>query len=214
MRVKSHVSLFLGATILALLLGGFFLFQYPKADIHLFINSYHHTIADSFFKYVTYLGEGWLFLAAIPFFVFASWRKGLVIAFAGLFTGIFTGILKNTIYAGTPRPFEFFRGLYDLYLVPGVEINHWNSFPSGHTMAAFALYFSLALIVKRKGFSLLFFAIAFLVGYSRMYLSQHFLVDVVAGAGLGIICASLAYLTAVKLPWKKLDGRAIDLFKK
>lgn len=212
-RIKAHIFVFLFATLAVLLLGGFFLIQFSKADIHLFINSYHNTIADSFFKYVTYLGEGWLFFLAIPFFVFASWRMGLVIAFAGLFTAFFSGFFKNVLFAGSPRPIEFFRGLHDLYLIQGVEMNHWNSFPSGHTMAAFALYFALALLVKRNGLSLLFFAIAFLVGYSRMYLSQHFLVDVVAGAGLGIICASLAYLAALKLPWKQLDSNALNLFR-
>lgn len=214
MRVKSHVSIFLVATILALLIGGFFLFQFPKADIHLFINDNHNPFADLFFKYVTYLGEGWLFLVAILFFIFLSWRDGLVVAFAGIFTGIVTGIFKNSIYAGAPRPIEFFSGLADLYIVPGVEMNHWNSFPSGHTMAAFALYFSLAILLEKKGLSILFFMAALFVGYSRMYLSQHFLVDVVAGAGLGIICASIGNLVASKLPWKKLDGRALDLFKK
>jgi len=32
-----------------------------------------------------------------------------------------------------------------------------------------------------------------LIGYSRMYLSQHFLEDVVAGAILGILSFSIAF---------------------
>jgi len=213
MRVKSHVSIFLIATMIALLLGGFLLMAYSKIDIHLYINRHHSPLADFVFKYLTYLGEGWLFVLAIPVFVFYSWRKGLFIAFAGVFTGLITGIFKNSIYAGVPRPIEYFAGMSELYLVPGVEMNHWNSFPSGHTMAAFALYFSLAIVVKRAGWSFVFFSIAALVGYSRMYLSQHFLVDVVAGAGLGIVCAALAFVLASKLPWKNLDKRALDLMK-
>ena len=213
MRVKSHVSIFLIATMIALLLGGFLLMAYSRVDIHLYIKRYHSPLADFVFKYLTYLGEGWLFVLAIPVFVFYSWRKGLLIAFTGVFTGLITGIFKNSIYAGVPRPIEYFSGMSELYFVPGVEMNHWNSFPSGHTMAAFALYFSLAIIVKRTGWSFVFFLIAALVGYSRMYLSQHFLVDVVAGAGLGIVCAALAFVLTSKLPWKNLDKRALDLMK-
>ena len=211
-RNKAHILIFLLATLAILLLGGFFLAAYPKTEIHLFINTHHSPAADIFFKYVTYFGEGWMFLLAIPAMLFFSWRNGLAIALAGLFTGIFTALFKNGFYKGAPRPVEFLRDVADLYIVPGVEINHWNSFPSGHTMAAFALYFTLAITIQKRGWSFIFFIIAVLVGYSRMYLSQHFLVDVVAGAGLGLVAASLAMFIVSKFPQKILDKRALDLF--
>ena len=47
-----------------------------------------------------------------------------------------------------------------------------------------------------------------------LYRRPYFLVDVVAGAGFGIICAALAHIVALKLPWKVLDSRALELFKK
>ena len=209
MRLKPHVTYFILPTILALLVGGFFLWSVPKDQIHLFINSHHSGFTDTFFKYWTYLGEGWMFTLAIPFALFKSWRTGVQIAVTGLFTLFFTAIFKNWLYSGQPRPIEFFKGLANLRLIEGVDMAHWNSFPSGHTTAAFALWFALALAVKKKGWSLVFFCVAFLVGYSRMYLSQHFLVDVVAGAGLGLIAASASYIIAQSFKQPFWDKKAL-----
>lgn len=190
---KSHVTFFLFPTLIALLMGGFFLFAYSKEYIHLAINANHAAWADILFKYWTYLGEGWLFALAIPVALFISWRASLQVALTGLFTLLVTGVFKNWLYAGEPRPVQFFSGIQDLNLVEGVKMAHWNSFPSGHTMAAFGIWFGMSIVLKNKTWSLIFFCIAFLVGYSRMYLNQHFLVDVVAGAGFGVFCALLAW---------------------
>lgn len=211
-RNSTHIFIFLTATLAALLLGGFFLSCYSKSEIHIFINNFNSPVADVFFKYVTYLGEGWMFVLALPAMLFFSWRSGISIALAGIFTGIFTGIFKNGLYHGAPRPIEFFNGDFDLHLVENVEMNHWNSFPSGHTMAAFSLCFVLALLIKKWHWSVVLFIVAFLVGYSRMYLSQHFLVDVVVGAGLGIFAATAAFIISSKLPVKGLEKRGLDLF--
>jgi len=199
MRLKPHVLYFIIPTLIALLTGGFFLLSFPKDQIHLYINSHHAPFADFFFKYWTHLGEGWLFALAIPLALWKSWRAGFQLAITGLFTLLFSGIFKNWLYARQPRPIEFFKNIADLRLIEGVNMAHWNSFPSGHTTAAFAFWFALALVVKKRGLSLVFFCIAFLVGYSRMYLSQHFLLDVVAGAGLGILAASISYVISTKL---------------
>ena len=74
------------------------------------------------------------------------------------------------------------------------------SFPSGHTGAAFAFYYTLALIVVWNTRSRLVhgvvLAIGLLipaaVGVSRMYRGMHYLSDVVVGAGLGLACVALA----------------------
>ncbi len=213
MRIKPHVTYFIIPTLLALLLGGFFLVAYSKTDIHLYINSLHSVSGDYFFRIVTHLGDGWIFFFTIPALLFISYRGGLQIALTGLFTGMITGILKNFVFHEAPRPVKYFREIAELYLVPGVEINLINSFPSGHTMAAFSFYFALALLVKNKWASLLFFVFAFLIGYSRMYLSQHFLVDVIAGAGLGICCATGAYLLANRIKSSNWDKNLFDLLK-
>ena len=192
-------------TLIALLIGGFFILSQPKADIHIFINNFHNPLADTFFKYVTYLGEGWMFLLAIPLLFLVNGRAAIHMAGAALFTLLFTGLFKEVIFEGEPRPIEFFKNLYDLYLVPGVNMNSWNSFPSGHTMAAFAVWLTLATYLKHNWQVFLCFLVAFLVGYSRMYLSQHFLIDVEFGAIFGIIASALGYYISSLIKAPVLD---------
>jgi undecaprenyl-diphosphatase len=65
------------------------------------------------------------------------------------------------------------------------------SFPSGHTITAFAVAVSLSLAYPSLSVGLLFCAVS--VAASRILLGMHFLSDVVAGALIG---TSLAYLSA------------------
>ncbi len=58
------------------------------------------------------------------------------------------------------------------------------SFPSGHTATAFATATVIALLHPRLRIPA--FALAALVGMSRIYLGVHFFFDVLAGAALGL----------------------------
>jgi membrane-associated phospholipid phosphatase len=59
------------------------------------------------------------------------------------------------------------------------------SFPSGHSVTAFALAFVLSRAYPR--YALLFYGLAVLVAVTRVYLAKHFPSDVVAGAAVGIL---------------------------
>lgn len=59
------------------------------------------------------------------------------------------------------------------------------SFPSGHSVTAFAVAFVLSRVYPR--YALLFYGLAVLVAISRIYLAKHFPSDVVAGAAVGIL---------------------------
>ena len=65
------------------------------------------------------------------------------------------------------------------------------SCPSTHTAWAFAGATALFLHFKKWGIAA--FAVAVLVGLSRMYLFMHFPTDVLCGAVLGVLCAVCAY---------------------
>ena len=195
-----------------LLLSGFFLLTFSRLDIHLFINKHHTAWADVLFKNITHLGDGLIFILAIPFAFFKSLRAFFTIGFTGLIVGITTGILKNFVFGGYPRPSKFYENI-DLYYVPGVELHSINSFPSGHTMAAFAFYFSVCYVIQKKWAAVGLILLATFVGYSRMYLSQHFLVDVLAGGILGLIAGMLAVKLADNWKWNKLDKTILQLIK-
>lgn len=65
------------------------------------------------------------------------------------------------------------------------------SFPSGHTIAAFAMAVTLSLFYPALAVGLLFFALS--IAISRILLGMHFLSDVIAGALLGTVLAYFAY---------------------
>lgn len=197
-------------TLIFIIVGGIFLLVHTKADIHLLINGLHATWLDTFFTVTTYLGEGYIFLMAIPMAMFYSKRSGIQIAVTALLVLLLTALFKQLLFEGEPRPTMYFKDLAELRLVPGQKMNLWNSFPSGHTMAAFALYASLAFYTTKRWVALGLFILAFLVGYSRMYLSQHFLVDVIFGAILGCVAAIAGLRLAGRFSASSLDEPLIN----
>jgi undecaprenyl-diphosphatase len=66
------------------------------------------------------------------------------------------------------------------------------SFPSGHTMTAFAVAIPLALFYPTLAIGLFFCALS--IATSRILLGMHFLSDVVAGALIGTGLGYLGYL--------------------
>lgn len=121
------------------------------------------------------------------------YRYVLIVGVSNVIAAVITQFLKHNVFEDALRPVKYFEGIHNLYLIPGVENFSYNSFPSGHATCAFALYFSLALIVKKHTLKLLFFVIALIAAYSRIYLSQHFLEDVYVGSIIGVSTSLLIY---------------------
>jgi membrane-associated phospholipid phosphatase len=74
-------------------------------------------------------------------------------------------------------------------LVIGKKPGSW-SFPSGHTASSFASARVLSSVWPRK--TPLFYALASLVGFSRVYLGAHYPGDVLAGAISGTVVSEVA----------------------
>jgi membrane-associated phospholipid phosphatase len=165
-----------------------------KTEIHLYINTATHGLADTAFRGITLLGDGISVAIIALLFLICRVRNGMLIAVSGIIAGLSTQLLKRTVFSSMERPRKFFEGIHDLYLVPGVENYSGHSFPSGHTAAAFALYLSIALLTPNKILKCLLFFLALLVGFSRVYLSQHFLQDIYAGSLLGTLSVLLTFL--------------------
>ncbi|MDD3787257.1 MAG: phosphatase PAP2 family protein [Petrimonas sp.] len=166
---------------------------YDKKNLHLLLNTYHSPFLDKFFRYTTWIGS---FGPPVIGVLFILHRYGHAVYI--LITQVFNLLLTNSLKLlfGVPRPKTYFSENYpDITLdyVKGITIHAQNGFPSGHTSAAFALMMSIALISKNKWVSLASCLIAILVGYSRIYLSQHFAEDVLFGSAIGIFSAMLIY---------------------
>ncbi|WP_143569720.1 phosphatase PAP2 family protein [Tenacibaculum agarivorans] len=164
---------------------------YDKKQLHLELNQYHNGFFDAFFKYTTFLGDGILFGVFIVLFFFIKRRMALVFAISGVLTLLLTHLFKKIIFRGLPRPIELI-GADQLHLIEGVKMAHWNTFPSGHTTTAFAIFTILILYNYRNRIQYLWILLAIIAGVSRVYLSQHFWIDIFVGSVLGILIAFIS----------------------
>jgi membrane-associated phospholipid phosphatase len=173
-------------------LGIVFLYLFPKKEGFLLLNGLHSPTFDVLFKYLTYLGDGWFALAVIVLLTIKKLQWGILTLWAFIFSGAITQALKNFVFDDVFRP-ALSVGTDAIHMVEGVEMNHYLSFPSGHSTSASALFFSLALINHNKKLGALYFALAFLAAYSRIYLSQHFPEDVLVGSLIGTTTTLLVF---------------------
>lgn len=167
--------------------------MYPKIQTHLMLNGWHTAGLDVFFKYVTKLGEGVPVYLGVALLIF-NWRNGLLVLLGQGLTSLVTQALKYAF--AHPRPATYFKEMgIDLpATVDGVKLHtSFNSFPSGHTSAAFALFTCLALMTPRR-LAPLWMTAAWAVAYSRIYLSQHFLEDILSGSLIGMISSCAVYM--------------------
>ena len=144
---------------------------------------------ESFMRMVTEAGAG-VVLGAIALLIFATFRDrraGTRVAFSLLLATIIVSILKRIIDRERP------------------EFGRFDSFPSGHTASAFTVAGPLLIYLRRYGAA--FIAIAAFIGFSRLFRNSHHLSDVIAGAGLGLICTASAGLMIKKAPrFSRLTG--------
>ena len=161
------------------------------------LNDWRREPLNSIFRFFTLLGEEYVYVISVLAALFWRYRYALMIALSGLITIPTVYLIKE--FFAVDRPITFFRnrGMVDFLVnVPGVDLNvGQTSIPSGHTMSAFALYGVLTLIAgeKYRRLGLFFALLAIAVGVSRVFLVQHFLADVLAGAALGILVGWLVW---------------------
>ena len=165
-----------------------------KIAIHKSLNLFHSKGLDVFFQLITHLGDGWsiLFISVILLFVNLRFSLMQITSYAS--SGIISIILKNLLFSECKRPYYYLKSDPTFYTMNDFTYFIEHSFPSGHTTSIFALMTLFALTYnKSKLLLLVFFIFALLVAYSRIYLSQHFLIDVLAGSLIGTGTAYFVY---------------------
>ena len=176
----------IGTGVLILVLG--------KNETFQLINSNHNEIADQFFKYFTHYGDG-LMWAPLGIYCFFYRRKYFIAVLAGaIISTLLAQFLKRVVYPDELRPFSYLSENFPLHLINGVPMRKLHSFPSGHSTTAFTMALIMAHMINKKTWSITLIIMAFLAGYSRVYLAQHFLTDVLGGLCIGIISAIIALL--------------------
>jgi membrane-associated phospholipid phosphatase len=107
-------------------------------------------------------------------------------------SGLMSILIKHGLGRARPKLMDQLGAFhFDLFVWDA----SYASFPSGHTITAFAVASSLALFLPR--YARIVWAVALLVGMSRLALGAHFLTDVLGGAMIGIASAhALGYVLA------------------
>jgi membrane-associated phospholipid phosphatase len=195
-------AIYLGLYLITLLTASYFLLSYNKILIHEMCNYWVcNPIVSSFYKYFTHVGDGFFAMGLGVLVLFFNRKRGAYLLFAYACAGLTSSLIKY--FVNYVRPFHYFvyyRKHYTLNLVDGVDMLGERSFPSGHSTAAFVVFSALAFSAENKMIKVLFFIIAFNAAFSRMYLSQHWLVDVFAGSLIGTTYAILLYFIFYKNP--------------
>jgi len=130
--------------------------------------------------YASRAGDGWIWYAiGLVLLLF-----GGPMGFAAVATGTATALLGIIVFlrikkaTGRRRPCEYEPHCWAKLLPPDQF-----SFPSGHTITAFAVAVSVGSYYPSLLMGLLFIAVS--VAASRILLGMHFLSDVIAGAAIG-----------------------------
>ncbi|OGS22478.1 MAG: hypothetical protein A2252_01425 [Elusimicrobia bacterium RIFOXYA2_FULL_39_19] len=150
----------------------------------IYINhSTNSDICDGFMIFMTMLGDGRVIIPMVGLILYFHDKKNFKYNFTYFMTiliigGLVIQILKYIF--NRPRPLQ---RIHDIKLLSPEMREH--GFPSGHTQAIFTSAVFLSKTIKKRAW--IFFAVAMVVGISRIYVGVHYLSDVIAGAIIGII---------------------------
>ena len=199
-----HLLPFLVPTIVLALVLGIALLIVPKSELHLLLCQPHTIFLDKLVPVFTNLVD-WLPYLTVGLLLFYRTGWATFLASNLLLSTLIVQPIKHIVCA--PRPLTWFaENMPDvtLPLVEGVRMNHWLSFPSGHTTTFFVLFFTLSIIlcaenIKGKNIlSFICFLCASFGAYTRIYLSQHFALDIFAGILIAVFSTLSLYFFLVK----------------
>jgi undecaprenyl-diphosphatase len=152
---------------------------------------------DSWVKIIKWPGDFRFTLAVAALVLILHrdrWKAAGFICLAGIFSGVnslFKWVFGRTrpLRPGESPGWNFFNdGPMGLF-------NHQDvSFPSGHAALAFATAAALSVLWPR--WTLLFYALAAVVGLERILENAHFTSDVIAAAFVGWLCVKVIVLVA------------------
>ena len=155
--------------------------MFNEIQIIEFIQQMRSGFMDALFQIITEFGDQLIFIAVA---LVVYWFVDKRLAFKLVFTFIFSAIVNEGLKALVQRPRPFKEN-------PALNVGeetHGYSFPSGHAqntaVISTVLYQSHG--KKNKWLKWVLLAAMILVPFSRMYLGQHYLTDVLVGLAVGI----------------------------
>jgi membrane-associated phospholipid phosphatase len=202
---KLNKNKFFIATIISLLLTAvlfYYSHTFGKEDFFLLLNKNEGSVADKLFYIFTFGGDALIWIPVLVIVIFLLKRKDAIVLLVAAFalSTIFVQGIKNLV--PEDRPIKAITNTSLIHTVEGVEVHTINSFPSGHSTTAFCIYFIFCLLIKKRWSIVVGFIYAVTVGYSRIYLAQHFPFDVAGG----IVTATISVWLSVFIQqywWKR-----------
>jgi undecaprenyl-diphosphatase len=145
---------------------------------------------SNFFQYIRPLGTVPVGILLTLIIFISSWQAGIVATLTYLFSSIIERTIK--MFVRRPRPFA----IISMVKIGQLPIPDDPSHPSGDSLRVwlFALLFPLAFALPYPVYAIsILFALVLSVG--RIALGVHYPLDVIGGAGLGILSAGFAVIS-------------------
>ncbi|MBA3673497.1 MAG: phosphatase PAP2 family protein [Chitinophagaceae bacterium] len=180
-------------------------YTYGKNGFFLFLNTDLGFFTDNFFRFFSYLGDGLLWIPLLAYFFYKEGKKMfpfLISCFA--ITTLVTQICKYLIVPDELRPTAAITNEF-IHIVNGVIVHATASFPSGHTATAFVFYLIFCLVFKNNWWQVVGLVYALIVGYSRIYLAQHFPFDVAGGIVVAIFSVIFSLIIQNQIDKRKIQ---------
>jgi undecaprenyl-diphosphatase len=157
-------------------------------------------VLNSAVCFYSQLGDkGLLFIAlALLMLCFAKTRRAGGTALTAMVLGLLVTNMTIKPLVSRDRPWIAMEDFETL-----IRNSDPNSFPSGHTCAAFAFAVAVCMTLPQRWARAAAVTVAILMGFSRLYVGVHFPSDVLVGAVIGSLCGLLA-------SW--LVPKMVDLF--
>ena len=161
-----------------------------------------NAVLDPFMKRYTQLGNtGMLFIVlGVLMLLFKPTRRAGFSALCAMLIGLIVVNFTIKPLVSRPRPWLVIPDFVNL-----VPEGDPNSFPSGHTNAAFAFALAVCMSEPRRWMKVTAVCMAVVMGLSRLYVGVHFPSDVLAGAMIGSLCG-LAGAWVVKKAWERVHA--------
>ncbi len=171
------------------------IFLNNKIELHSTFNKFHTTVLDNLAPILTQVGDGFFLILIAVVFLFIELRISILFFISFLITSGLVQFLKHFVFDGMMRPMYFFRNDSSFNTIEGFSYHFYNSFPSGHATSCFVLFTILAYYFTSKiSLQILFLVCAIIIALTRVYLSQHFLNDVLAGSIIGTLSAHYLWI--------------------
>lgn len=198
-RSRSFVLLVIGFVIVSMLVHFQITESFDQSVISFVADHVGNLYLDTAMQIITEGGDVYplLIFSILMLLIKKTRRVGITLMILIVLSTLLTGYIKcgvdrdrpDFVYEGAPYPVKISRDTFALFCDGGYNA----SYPSGHATRAmiFAIVLGYALSQRFPRGAYLLFLYPILVSISRVYVLQHFPMDVVGGAILGVMLAGV-----------------------